>query len=379
MQKKRILLFADWFDPAFKAGGPIRSCVNFVMGMQDVLEIFVYTSDRDLGETVTLPGIETGKWVSYTGSAQVFYATPTDLSWRKILSVVQDVQPDYIYCNSLFSKYFTIYPLLYKRLNKINGTVVLSPRGMLKPSALKFKSKKKKVFLSLLKGMQVPEKIVFHSTDKVESQCLRDQFGKDTKVVEVGNFPEFVNDNGAVLHKERGKLKMVFVGRIHKIKNLLLLLEALNQVEGDISLDIVGVKEDDTYWQECENAIKKLQPNISVNYLGEQPHNEVHKIIKESHVFCLPTQGENFGHAIFEALSEGKPVIISDQTPWKELMASKSGIDLAIELEAFVKAIQAAVDWDHEEYRLWSSGAKSVAKKYITNSNLKEKYLALFS
>jgi len=379
MQKKRVLLFADWFDPAFKAGGPIRSCVNFVLSMQDVLDIYVYTSDRDLGETLTLPGIETGKWLKYASSAHVFYAAPADLSWKNILTVAQDIRPDYIYCNSLFSKYFTIYPLLYKRLNKINGAVVLSPRGMLKPSALMFKSKKKNVFLSLLKGMQIPKRVIFHATDKVELECVQEQFGSDTNVIEVGNFPEFVHDDDVVLHKESGKLKMLFVGRLHKIKNLLLLLKALEQVEGQVSLDIVGVKEDEAYWQECNDVIKKLPPSISVNYLGERPHNEVHKIIKQSHVFCLPTQGENFGHAIFEALAEGKPVIISDQTPWRELKASKSGMDLPIEQSAFVQAIETAVKWNDEEYRLWSRGARNTAKKYITNSNLKEKYLALFS
>lgn len=379
MKKKRILLFADWFDPAFKAGGPIRSCVNFVLSMQEVVDIYVYTSDRDLGETSTLPSIETSKWLKYGTSAQVFYATPSDLSWKNILALVQEVRPDYVYCNSLFSKYFTIYPLLYKRLNKFNGLVVLSPRGMLKPSALMFKSRKKKVFLSVLNMLRIPERIVFHATDKVEAECVQEQFGNQTTVIEVGNFPEFISDNDTMLPKETGKLKIVFVGRIHKIKNLLLLLKALQQVEGEVNLDIVGVKEDEAYWQECVDAIKKLPSAISANYLGERPHNEVHKIIRANHVFCLPTQGENFGHAIFESLAEGKPVIISDQTPWKNLETSRSGMDLPIDLKSFVEAIQTAVKWDQSQYVLWSKGAKDVAKKYVENSNLKEKYLALFS
>jgi glycosyltransferase involved in cell wall biosynthesis len=172
---------------------------------------------------------------------------------------------------------------------------------------------------------------------------------------------------------------MLFVGRVHKIKNLLLLLEALQQVQGEVSLDIVGVKEDEAYWQECKDVIKKLPSTIAVNYLGEMPHHEVHKIVGKCHVFCLPTAGENFGHAIFEALAEGKPVIISDQTPWKNLVAARAGMDLPIDVNAFAKAIQTAVKWDEEEYQLWSNGAKNTAKKYITSSNLKEKYLGLFA
>ena len=31
----------DWFDPAFKAGGPIRSCVNFVAQLHNEFDIYV--------------------------------------------------------------------------------------------------------------------------------------------------------------------------------------------------------------------------------------------------------------------------------------------------------------------------------------------------
>ena len=42
------MLFSDWYEPGFRAGGPIRSCVNFVQHMQDQYKILVFTSDRDL-------------------------------------------------------------------------------------------------------------------------------------------------------------------------------------------------------------------------------------------------------------------------------------------------------------------------------------------
>ena len=38
----------------------------------------------------------------------------------------------------------------------------------------------------------------------------------------------------------------------------------------------------------------------------------------------LPTRGENFGHVIFEAISNGLPSMISDKTPWKS--DSKNGL-----------------------------------------------------
>src|SRR4249919_758913 len=65
--KKKILLFADWYEPAFKAGGPIRSCVNFVQHMREDYEIFVFTSDRDIGSTQALSGIVSNQWIGQSG------------------------------------------------------------------------------------------------------------------------------------------------------------------------------------------------------------------------------------------------------------------------------------------------------------------------
>ena len=59
---KTIFLFADWYEPGYRAGGPIRSCVNFVRSMEGDYRIFVFTSDRDLGAAGPYPDIATDCW-----------------------------------------------------------------------------------------------------------------------------------------------------------------------------------------------------------------------------------------------------------------------------------------------------------------------------
>ncbi len=55
---KKILVCCDWYEPGFKAGGPIRSCVNFVNQMKEDYQIYVLTSDRDLDEQAPYEGID---------------------------------------------------------------------------------------------------------------------------------------------------------------------------------------------------------------------------------------------------------------------------------------------------------------------------------
>ncbi|HEY6902556.1 MAG TPA: hypothetical protein VI233_17985, partial [Puia sp.] len=133
-QKKKLLLFTDWYAPGYKAGGPIRSCVNFVGHMKEDYDVYVFTSDRDLNSSEPYEGIEPDCWFSPDGKAQLYYCSPGRLSWGHIKEQLLMIQPDFIYLNSMFSPKFTILPLLISRLKGIRSKIVLSPRGMLRSS-----------------------------------------------------------------------------------------------------------------------------------------------------------------------------------------------------------------------------------------------------
>ena len=51
------------------------------------------------------------------------------------------------------------------------------------------------------------------------------------------------------------------------------------------------------------------------------------------------TSGENFGHAIIEALACGCPVIISDQTPWNDLESFGAGWVIPLDDEKRWKSV----------------------------------------
>jgi glycosyltransferase involved in cell wall biosynthesis len=52
--------------------------------------------------------------------------------------------------------------------------------------------------------------------------------------------------------------------------------------------------------------------------------------LSQHDLFFLPTLGENYGHVIVEALQAGLPILISDQTPWRDLKDRGIGLDLAL-------------------------------------------------
>lgn len=376
---KRVLLLSDWFDPAYKAGGPIRSAVNFVRQMKEEFEIYVFTSDRDLNDIKPLSSIQVDKWIDYIPGVKVFYASPRNLGLRNMRQVITQVQPDFIYLNSMFSKTFTIFPLWLKRSNRITSKIILAPRGMLKRSALDFKRRKKKLFLSFLKWMKVPQLVTFQATTQTEKNDILSQFGDSVTVKTVANFP---GSQGDLLlpGKSVGAVHLLFIGRIHPVKGLDILLSALQNVKTSVRVSIVGAVEDVGYRDLCMKLAETLPSNVSVSFDKEVPHYQITELIRDHHMLCLPTKGENFGHAIFESLAAGRPVLISDQTPWKHLSKSKAGWDIPIsDVSGFTKVIDECAMMTGDQFNEWCAGAWNFCRHYLQGTNIKADYLKLFS
>ena len=372
-KKTRLLIFCDWYAPAFKAGGPIRSIVNFVDRFKDQYDIHVFTSDRDINEKKPFKNIQVDHWLERDGY-HIWYYSPGTMTYKKVKSVIAEINPDKIYLNSMFSNMIKPMVAAYT-----SGRLIIAPRGMLRRSALVVKPIKKLIYLRLLKLMGLAPYLSFHSTGEDETKDIKRFFPKAKRIVLAPNLPVAVNKNLIQSEKATEKLRMVFVGRLHPIKKLDFLLEALVRAKGDIALDIVATREDADYWRKCKKLISKLQFKVDIESYIDLPHAKIKPLLEKAHLFVLPTEGENFGHAIFEALAVGCPVLISDQTPWRNLESKKAGIDLPLSnLSGFTKAIQTFVDMGDDEWQEYRNGALALAQDYENNLEAVSQYKQLF-
>ena len=372
--KKSILIFIDWFLPGYKAGGPITSCANFIEALKGEYDFKVITRDRDYMSNSPYE-LEKDRWIK-TSDCEVFYLSPSNLSRKGIKSIVKNLEVDAVYINGIFSWYFSILPLL---IFKKNARLV-APRGMLRSSALKVKSTKKRIYLALAKLFGLYKNVVFHSTTLEESQDIR-RFFKGSEIKLASNLPKLFDQQPLEeKDKKRGNLKICFPGRIAREKNLKYALEVVSCLKGKIEMNIAGELYDEPYWQECEELINKMPSNISTRTLGSLDPQKFRRQLEESDIALLPTLGENYGHAIIESLSLGSPVVISDQTPWKNLLSKKAGVDLSLKSkDKFVSSLQSFCDMDAEEYNRWSKSAKQYAMSEVDWNSSKDEYRNLFN
>jgi glycosyltransferase involved in cell wall biosynthesis len=107
-------------------------------------------------------------------------------------------------------------------------------------------------------------------------------------------------------------LRLSFVGRLVPVKALPLLLQAMARLQREglaVELDVVGSGPMDEAWR--EDALN-LGLGETVRWLGALPAAGVARVVRESHVFCLPSVRESGGAVLLEAMSCARPVIGMD-------------------------------------------------------------------
>ncbi|CAG5083602.1 glycosyltransferase [Parvicella tangerina] len=373
--KKRILFFIDWYYPAFKAGGPISSVRNLCLLLKKDFEVLVVTGDRDLGETEALPGIVTNKQISVEG-INVIYLSPKEISSYKFQEIHNSFRPDIVHLNSLFSAKFTLLPL--KALKKVDSQIVISPRGMFGSASLKIKSLKKRLFFIYAKVFSLFEGVVWHATSAIEADEIRNKIGLKTTVRIANNvpyLPETIVDEPV---KTKGEIKLLSVGRMAPIKNFDFLLNTLSKVKSKVYLLIVGPTEDKIYAQKCQVIANQLPQHIVIRFSDGLSPAQLNKLYADTHVFISTSKNENFGHSIAEALGAGRPVIVSDQTPWKNLRESGAGYDLPLDEKIFAETIEYFASLDQEGFNITCKKAREMAIKTANPKVILSNYHALY-
>jgi glycosyltransferase involved in cell wall biosynthesis len=379
---KKILIFYNFFKPAQKAGGIVRSLDNMITLLANEFQFSVFTSAFDLGEKAPMKSITHNNWIKASDNTSVYYATTTSILnlFSKVKIAVKHASPDVVYINGIFSPGYTILPLLAVTSLMKNTVVVIAPRGMLQEGALSIKPIKKKLYLAALKMLLRRKKIRWHATDEQEMKDVSLHFGEKSDCVLAYDTPvgEIVRPKKIIKHA--GSINLVYLSLITEKKNLAFLIQALRMTEPSIKivLDVYGPVIDFDYWHRCLTEIGKLPTNVKVLYHGAIGTDKVIETIQKSHFFVLPTLGENFGHAIFESLAAGRPVLISNWTPWQNITGKKAGWIFSLDQKSILSVIQDAAQMGQEQFDEFCTSAQFVAHEYLSAANFRPQYRNLF-
>ncbi|MBN9299442.1 MAG: glycosyltransferase [Filimonas sp.] len=383
--KPIALLCYDFFYPGFKAGGPIQSLTNLINVLQETFDCKVLTSAHDLYSDQVYEGVRVNEWntVTVPGTAraiEVWYAEngkPALSDWKKIIT---QCKPEFIYLNGMYSYRFVLLPLLTKKLYKSCRlqVYVLSPRGMLQRGSMEGKFAKKKIYFSLIRLLGLMKGIRWHATNEEEEKDIRLNIHANATYIQIAaNVPKKPVESLEKMEKNVGRLSIVYLSLIAEKKNLYFLLELIKKVGDRVSLDIYGPLKDPAYWQKCK-ALADTMPNVQ--YKGEVLPQNVQSTISKYHLLALPTKGENFGHALYESLSVGRPIVTSYFTPWNNLEEKGAGWNVDINsIDAASAVLNEIIAMGQEQFDQYCTNALQLAKEYYKPATYKQQYQKVFS
>lgn len=368
-RKKKILILLPVYLPGYKSGGPIRTISNIVNACSDHFEFSIICKDRDAGDFDSYENISIDDW-NKVGASRVFYASENKRNYFSFYDLIKVSDSNLVYLNSFFNYNFTLRPLLINILFH-KKPVLLCPRGELSDGALNIKSLKKQFYIKLFKLIMLHKRVTWQATSRQEEREIRKVFGRSVDVWFSENIarPKIAELPFPAKPKT---LRVVFLSRISKKKNLLGAIQALKFVSARVQFNVYGPAsrdEDIYYLNRCKSIVEELPENIKVSFCGDVPNHKVGEVLKHHDLFFLPTEGENFGHVIFEALASGLPLLISNTTPWERLEQFGIGWNLGVhDYEGYANYIDKVAAMPASEHSEFRFRALQFAKNYLISN-----------
>lgn len=314
---QKVLILTGRYLPGYRDGGPVRSLINLTEWFGDEADFRIMCLDRDHGDNRPYPDISEDEY-NNVGKAKVWYTR--SFSEEKIKGLAEDA--DVVYVCGPYNDYAR-QAMRLKKEGTIASPLYVASMGSFSPGAFRIKGIKKRAYILYMKAAGMFDNVTWSVTSKREEEELKSIIGKGSRTVIASDLPR----KGITVHthvKEAGTLKLVFISRISRKKNLSEMPEILKLTGADVvvSLDVYGTIEDPAYFEECKKKLDDLtknHPGFSWEYKGEAQSEEVPHLFAGYDAFLFPTLGENYGHVIAESLASGCVPVISDTTPWLDL------------------------------------------------------------
>ena len=271
-------------------------------------------------------------------------------------------------------------PVLHKvarwaQANKI--PVVWSPHGMLTPWAFRYKWWKKLPAWWMYQKRDLQKTDLIHVTADSETEDVR-RMGLKNRVIVA---PLGVRIDEGIEHVEHADVKRVllFVSRIQKKKGLPNLIRAWTGLPDGLKhgwkVRIVG-PDQENHAAELKLLCGKLGVSQDFAFVGPKYGDDLQHEYASADLFVLPTNSENFGSVVIEAMAHKVPVITTKGAPWSDLEECKCGWWIDIGEKPLVVALAEALSMPDEERReMGLRGRRLVEDKY-TWSKVVEKMLA---
>ncbi|MDR2967074.1 MAG: glycosyltransferase [Methanobacteriaceae archaeon] len=220
---------------------------------------------------------------------------------------------------------------------------------------------------------------VFALTEIEKQQYLKmNVIEENIEIVPLGiNLTEY--DNLPSKGKFRSKFKIgnddkliLFIGRIHRIKGLKLLVKSFKLLKNDLkgelknnsSLKLAIVGPDDGFLEELNKLIEKLNLKEDIILTGPLFEDDKRSAIVDSDIFVMPSKYESFTTSGLEAMACEKPLVLTKNNHIHTWVNNNVGFSCDYDEKDFVNSIKKLLNDEKLIKKFGKNGRKLIEEKY---------------
>ena len=286
------------------------------------------------------------------------------------IDFLETEKPDIVHVNGIWMIQTWV---IQKEALKRNIPTYITPHGMLNPRILHNHIWKKRMALMIFQKESLKKALGLIATAESERQdILHLGYNNNVSVI-----PSGIDISSITVKSDWNiKKKILCISRIHKIKGIELLLDALSASSSKLKgYEMIIAGEGDSEYVDMLKSKARCINGMKVTFTGGVYGDKKWELFRQSDFFVLPTYGENFGYVVAESLACGTPVITTKGTPWEELETAHCGLWIERTQTELSAAIEKLASLDCDGLRqLGTNGSHLVETKYSSAQVAKSLY-----
>ncbi len=329
-----------------------------------------------LASALSEAGAEVALWAADGSATSSPLTRPsTGLSFHdgSLRRLVETFRPDVLHDNGLW----LAHNHRVARMGRAFGLPrVVSTRGMLEPWARSHRRWKKWAAWRLYQKRDLDSAAALHATSSAEADNLK-RLGLRPPVAAISNgmdLPERASSAGP----GGGARTALFLGRIHPVKGLPVLMEAWGRVRPQGWRLVVAGPDQGGHRKEVEAAVRAAGIGETVSFVGAVMDGAKAALLEGADLLILPSHTESFGMAVAEALAHGVPALVSTAAPWPMLERLGCGWLATPTAAGLADALSRAVDTEPEALRRMGEAGRALIAAEFGWPRVASQFLALY-
>jgi glycosyltransferase involved in cell wall biosynthesis len=329
-------------------------------------------------------GVEVGLWAA-DQSARAPLGLPTEPSVQRLIGSEVEALESFGAVDILHDN--GIWLLHNHRLASLASersiARIVSTRGMLEPWAMEHKRVKKRVAWWLYQRRDLMRATCLHATAEKEAENVR-ALGIGVPIymipnpVDLPEIDEKLAGSKCEKHgREHAKIAL-FLGRLHPVKGLPMLIEAWGRVRPPgWRLQIAGPNETG-FRAEMEKQVSAAGLTRAICFLGPITGAQKYHAFSKADLFVLPTYSESFGMVIGEALAHGLPVLTTTSAPWPMLPKEGCGWCVAPTVEGIVRGLRKATSHNSKSLREMGAKGRMFVGRQLGRKHIAKQFISIY-